>query len=201
VRLSERENADRECGCDQRIIFFHEILRVRPRPIGALCANQAVYNARTSFEMQCPECLRTGTRIVKREAARPALVGRPDESRNAHIAVMGGQPLLGASDARIVRRPSDCQQSQDAVRGCGPVASKALAVVAGLVGIEFCGRKEKAAVGVVGVTGIEILTPFDEHARVFEEAIGSCDTGSPQRFERAGSNTGSEAGTPPSRNA
>jgi hypothetical protein len=57
------------------------------------------------------------------------------------------------------------------------------AVRAGFVGIEFGGRKEEAAVSVIGAFWIEILAAFDEHACVFEEMIGCGQTGGTQCFE------------------
>src|SRR5580658_6918367 len=90
---------------------------------------------------------------------------------------MSGQPSLTSRNTRIINGASYRQQRQNAVGCGGSVASKAFAVVSGLIRVKFGGGKKEAAIGLIGVLWVEILTAFEEYPRLFEGAIGGGNAG------------------------
>jgi hypothetical protein len=63
--LQDHKRADRKGGGDQGVIFFDQILEIRPAPVGVLRSNQAVDHACSGVQLQGPEHLHAGGGVVE----------------------------------------------------------------------------------------------------------------------------------------
>ncbi len=93
LALPWHRHADGERGGDQRIVFFHEIVLVRPASIGALRGQQ-------QGEFGNRGRNRGGVVITK--SGRPGFACRAFETGDAIVLVMVAQPLEPFEEARIV---------------------------------------------------------------------------------------------------
>src|SRR5262249_39522409 len=128
-----RERAHRECGCDQRVVFLHQVVWIQPRSVGPLAFHEAPGDGGVRAH-----CLAEDRNVIERESLRPSLIGIAHESRNERAAMLVRQPLTGTPNIGA----SVCangNQGQHSIRSGRTVAAKDAAVMPGLVRIVLRG--------------------------------------------------------------
>ena len=81
---------------DQRIVFLHQAVWIRPGPIGALRLLETTGDARVYAH-----CFREGGCVIEKEPLRPTLIGFAYETRNLRPAMVLRKPSAGARQVWI----------------------------------------------------------------------------------------------------